>query len=89
MANHSHQFVEDYDGLVGFGLDRPTDEACLRVYLQKLSDDACMERILPRLGQEELDGLFETVSGLLRRHFSEEEYHQVFLKDGTHGEAPA
>ena len=81
MPEHSHDFVEDYTGLVGFGLDRPTDEATVRVYLQKFSDDDCMAAILPRLEQKELGMIFDTISDLLRRHLSEEEYHAKFLKD--------
>ena len=89
MATHSHDFVEEYTGLVGFGLDRPTDEATVLVYLQKFSDDECMAAILPRLSQEELALLFDTVSDLLRRHLEEEEYHAKFLKDPEpHHHAP-
>lgn len=81
MALHSHRFVEDYTGLVGYGLDRPTDQATLQVYLQKFSDDDCLRTILPRLSQPEMDQIFGLISGLLRRHLDEEEYHAVFLKD--------
>ncbi|MBW1763489.1 MAG: cytoplasmic protein, partial [Deltaproteobacteria bacterium] len=38
MAAHSHKFVEEYEGLVGFGMDRETDENTLIYYLQKFSD---------------------------------------------------
>lgn len=86
MAEHSHDFVEDYDGLVGYGFDRPTDEATLQVYLQKFSDDQCMKRMLSRMGQEELDGMFNLISDLLRKHFSEPEYHLHFLKDRDYEE---
>lgn len=81
MPTHSHQFVETYTGLVGYGFDRPTDQATLGVYLQKISDDACIERLLPRLSQEEMDALFNILSDLLRKHFSEPEYHAHFLKE--------
>ena len=84
MALHCHDFVETYTGLVGYGLDRPTDQATLAVYLQKVSDDACVKRLLERMSQEEMDRLFDELSGLLRRHFSEPEYHALFLKDGGH-----
>ena len=40
MPQHSHRFVEEYDGLVGFGLDRETNEKTLTYYLQKFADDA-------------------------------------------------
>lgn len=82
MPLHRHDFVETYTGLVGYGFDRPTDEATLAVYLQKISDDDCAKQLLPRLSQEEMDALFDALSGLLRRHFSEPEYHALFLKDG-------
>jgi len=81
MARHSHQFVESYTGLVGFGFDRPTDEATVQVYLQKFSDDECLKTIIPRLSGQELQTVFDSVSGLLRRHLSEEEYHRFFLKE--------
>ncbi|MFZ5585972.1 MAG: cytoplasmic protein [Thermodesulfobacteriota bacterium] len=84
MPQHKHEFVELYTGLVGYGLDRATDEATVQVYLQKLSDDDLMAKLLPRLKSEELDAVFELVSRLLRDHLSEEEYHQAFLKDPGH-----
>jgi hypothetical protein len=85
MKDHTHDFVEDYTGLIGYGLDRETDESTVQVYLQKFSDDACMRKILPRMEQKELDNIFELISELLRKHFSEPEYHAVFLKDESHG----
>ncbi len=81
MAKHSHNFVEEYAGLVGFGLDRPTDEASLIVYLQKFSDDSFMEVLRTRLTDAEINELFETISRLLHSHLEEDEYHTLFLKD--------
>ena len=84
MPQHSHDFVEQYTGLVGYGLDRDTDQATLQVYLQKFSDDKLMKHLLPLLEQEEMDQLFEMMSKLLRAHLEEEEYHELFLKDHGH-----
>ncbi|MBI4772618.1 MAG: cytoplasmic protein [Deltaproteobacteria bacterium] len=81
MAKHSHDFVETYVDLVGFGMDREIDEATVIVMLQKLSDDALMDLLRHRLSDEELKDLFEMVSNLLKEHLSEEEYHTFFLKD--------
>ena len=81
MAKHTHQFVERYEGLVGYGLDRRTDESTVICYLQKFSDDAVMAAIAPRLDDRELAELFDLVNRLLRRHFTEAEYHRLFLKD--------
>jgi hypothetical protein len=81
MATHSHQFVETYDGLVGFGLNRRTNEDTLIYYLQKFSDDQLMAVMRSRLDDEELSQLFDQLSGLLRKHLSEAEYHHHFLKE--------
>ena len=80
MATHTHRFVEEYEGLVGFGLDRPTDESTVRVYLQTFADDALMRELLPRLSDAELSDLFDAMNRLMRRHLSEDEYHRLFLK---------
>lgn len=82
MPKHSHSFVEQYTGLVGYGLDRATDEATMAVYIQKLGDDALLKKLLPRLSGEQMDQLFDLISLILRDHLEEEEYHQLFLKEG-------
>jgi hypothetical protein len=81
MGKHKHQFVEDYGGLVGFGLDRETDEKTLTWYLQKFSDDDHITLIRKRLSEEDLKALFDLLGGLLKKYLSEQEYHRVFLKD--------
>lgn len=84
MATHSHAFVEDYDGMVAYGLNRETDEKTLIYYLQKFSDDDLIETLAPRMTDEELGQVFELLSILLRRHLSEPEYHRLFLKEEHH-----
>jgi len=81
MPLHSHSFVEAYTGLVGFGLDRQTDENTIVVYLQKFSDDALMETLKGRMSDGEMESLFTSLTLLLKRHLSEAEYHRLFLKD--------
>lgn len=81
MASHSHEFVENYQGLVGFGLDRETDENTVIYYLQKFSDDQLMAVLIKRLTDEELTTIFEMISNQLNRHFGEDEYHRLFLKE--------
>jgi hypothetical protein len=81
MDRHSHGFVETYKGLVGFGLNRDTDENTLIYYLQKFSDDALMQVMKSRLSDNELAALFDILSDLLRKHLSEDEYHSLFLKE--------
>ena len=81
MGRHSHRFVEEYEGLPGFGMDRTSDEATITWYLQKFSDDSHMALIRERMSDEDLVGLFDLLGGLLKKYLAEEEYHRIFLKD--------
>ncbi len=82
MTGHSHRFVEEYDGLVGFGLDRETNESTVIYYVQKFSDDRVMAILRRRMSDKDLDALFNTLAGLLKKYLTEQEYHDHFLKDG-------
>ena len=81
MESYSHRFVETYRGSLAFGLSRELDESSLIVYLQKFSDDRLMEVLRSRLSDEEIVHTGEWITGLLRRHFTEEEYHRLFLRE--------
>ncbi|MGA3083676.1 MAG: cytoplasmic protein [Thermodesulfobacteriota bacterium] len=80
-GNHTHHFVNQYQGLVGFGLDRETDEKSLMVYLQKFSDDDFLNILIPRLSDDEIEAIFTFICRFLKIHLKKEEYHQLFLKD--------
>lgn len=84
MNQHSHQFVETYTGLVGFGMDKDTDQNTVIYYLQKFSDDALMKHLVRKMSQEELDEIFELINRILKNHLSEDEYHRLFLKEEHH-----
>ena len=81
MEKYAHRFVETYRGPVAFGLSREIDEASLVVYLQKFSDDRLIEVLRSRLSDEEILRTADWIVGLLRRHFTEEEYHRLFLRE--------
>jgi len=81
MPRHTHNFVEDYTGLVGFGLNREIDENTVIYYLQKFSDDTLLTKLIKRLSQAELDEIFSMISRLLQKHLTESEYHRLFLKE--------
>ena len=81
MTKHSHKFVDDYDGVVGFGFDRETDEKTVTWYLQKFSDDDHMALIRKRMSDDDLAEMFDYVGRILKKYLAEEEYHRVFLKD--------
>jgi hypothetical protein len=82
MAIHSHNFVETYEGLVGFGADRQTDENTIIYYLQKFSDDRLMQILIKRLTSDELSEIFTLITGFLKKHLTSAEYHSFFLKEG-------
>ena len=84
MAKHSHRFVETFDGIVAYGLDRQSDENTVQVYLQKFSDDDLMKTILKRMTDDDLTELFEIIGKMLKKYLTEPEYHQLFLKE-EHG----
>jgi hypothetical protein len=81
MAVHSHNFVETYQGMVGFGADRQTDENTIVYYLQKFSDDRLMQIMIKRLTDDELCEIFTLITRFLKSHLSGAEYHQLFLKE--------
>ncbi|MCW7753730.1 cytoplasmic protein [Desulfobotulus sp. H1] len=81
---HSHRFIETYEGIGAFGLDRASDEETIAFLLQKFSDDTCLSALLPRLQESEIENLHNLIYTLLKRHFSEDEYHSIFLKDNHH-----
>jgi hypothetical protein len=84
MAAHRHRFVEEYDGFVGFGFSRETDEHSLTYYLQKFSDDDFMALIRTRMSQPDMEALFDLLTSLMKRYLSDEEYHRYFLKEEGH-----
>lgn len=81
MKKHSHNFVDSYDGLVGYGYDRKCNENTVAYYLQKFSDDEHIKVMLPRMSDEDLEDLFNYIGKLLKTYLEEEEYHDLFLKD--------
>ena len=81
MSVHNHKFVDEYDGLVGFGFNRETDEKTIIYYLQKFSDDAVMQTLVGRLAEQDLAEIFDLLTRLLKSYLSEDEYHNLFLKN--------
>lgn len=81
MKDHSHDFVENCTAFIGFGLNRETDEDTVQYYLQKFSDDTLMATLKKRMTDDELETIFNLLSSILKKHLSEPEYHELFLKD--------
>jgi len=81
MAKHFHQFVETFDGFVGFGYDRQSNENTVQVYLQKFSDDRVMEAVLKRMTDDDLTEIFDVIGKMIKNYLTEPEYHRLFLKE--------
>lgn len=86
MKKYNHSFIENYDGFLGFGWDRTTDENTVICYLQMFSDDDVSGTITKRMTDEELEEVHNLINRLLIKHFNEDEYHGLFLKDDDHTE---
>ena len=81
MPVHTHNFIETYQGLVGYGADRETDENTIIYYLQKFSDDGLMATLTKRMTDGELEEIFNLINRLLKNHLTDSEYHNLFLKE--------
>ena len=81
MAKHSHSFVETFDGFLGYGLDRQSDENTVQLYLQKFSDDRLMAIIREKMSDSDMEELFLLLTRLMKKYLTDEEYHTCFLKD--------
>ncbi len=81
MKKDTHTFIQEYDGLGAYGLNRETDEETIMFYLQKFSEDSFLKTLLPRLSDEELEEIYLFINNKLKKHLSEDEYHTLFLKD--------
>lgn len=81
MKKDTHEFIQTYEGLGAFGLDRATDEETVMFYLQKFSEDNFMKALIPRLSDRELEEIYLFVNQHIKHHLSEDEYHALFLKD--------
>lgn len=64
-----------------FGLDRETDERSLAEFIRRFAGPDFLAALIPRLSEEEIAGLVDFLTRLMRKHCGEKEYHRLFLKD--------
>lgn len=82
MGKHRHEFVNQFDSSsIAFGINRSLDEKSFIAFLQKFADDDLMKLLVERLSDYELVKVVDYVTGILKNHLTEEEYHRYFLKD--------
>lgn len=67
-----------------FGLDRSTDEQSLVTFLRLFSQDRLLGTLAPRMREEEIHQVVDLLTGIMRNHLSDEEYHNLFLGEEHH-----
>jgi len=72
---------KDSAAAICFGWDRATDERSCQAFVQRFSSQALLSLLTPRLTDQELADLIDHLSGLMKKHLSEGEYHRLFLAD--------
>lgn len=66
---------------IAFGLDRDTDERSLQLFLERFARPELLAALVPRLSDQEIIALLDLLSGLMKNHLREAEYHRLFLQD--------
>ena len=66
---------------IAFGFDRATDEHSFGLFLQRFVDEKLMETLLPRLQDEDILATVDFLTGIMRKHLTEKEYHSLFLAE--------
>lgn len=66
-----------------FGFDRATDERSLVAFMAAFSDHPLLHTLVPRLEDKEITALVDFLTGLMKKHLTEKEYHRLFLS-GPH-----
>ena len=81
MKKYLHNFVETYEGFIGFGWDRKSDQNTVICYLQMFSNDQLMKKIIDKFSEDDLEEIYSLINRLLKAHLNDSEYHRLFLKE--------
>ena len=73
-------------GNICFGLSRDIDEASLKALCERFSRGDLLSTLIPRLSEEELHALADSLFSSMKKHFSKEEYHALFLDEQQSGD---
>lgn len=64
-----------------FGLNRERDEQSLAAFLELFSKKRLTSTLIPRLNGDEIEQIVNLLTGVMRNHLQEKEYHELFLGD--------
>ncbi|MFZ5764349.1 MAG: hypothetical protein ACOY4H_01985 [Thermodesulfobacteriota bacterium] len=62
-----------------FGLNRHCDEASLAAFVQLFASSELLNTLIPRMTEADITATVDFLTGLIKRHLSESEYHRLFL----------
>ena len=62
-----------------FGLNRELDIQSFSCFLQLIGRPEFADTLASRLSSSEIDAFVNQFTGILKQHYSEEEYHRLFL----------
>jgi len=68
-------------GSICFGLNREVDEASLMALCQRFSRSKLLSALIPRLSEQDLHALADHLFAPMKKYFTKEEYHSLFLDD--------
>ena len=62
-----------------FGMSREDDERSLAAFLRLFSREEFTDLLIPRMSEQEITRVVDTLSDIMRNRLRENEYHSVFL----------
>ena len=81
MQNETDKKKQQSAHAIAFGFDRATDEESLQFFLRRFAADKLLATLVPRLRDEEIAALVDSLTAVMRNHLTEKEYHRLFLAE--------
>lgn len=66
-----------------FGLSEELDRASFFCYLKQVGNEKFARELSDRLSSKEIESFIENFTALMKKHLSEDEYHSLFLGQGS------
>lgn len=67
-----------------FGLTTELDQASFHCFLKQIGREEFAKELAARATSDEIDTFITSFTTLMQKHFSEAEYHRLFLNDHSH-----
>lgn len=66
---------------MSFGLSTDLDRKSVACFLQLLGRKELAETLAERLSSAEIEALIHSLTGLMKKNMTEDEYHELFLQE--------